>query len=441
MQGSAVPSGSIIYVCLWTFGARNETFRPFYIPLLILPDLLRICLSVLPSTKEYRSRNNYRFVISLSGLAKPNRIILFILPLHPSIMGSKQDLPQYSWIQQRSKLPSLPEIFSTNASQLYAAIAGGIFAIIILTHLASRLIQVLKEHALVFFLKHILYPFCLHRHLLLGPWSRASLIFQQLYWAVTIICLTYKASSLSDAGMRAGTLSLINLIPLYSGLHLSFLADVLGVSVRTYTKLHGSIGVMSGALAIFHVGVVLAGKENSSFSSASQLYGLIVSSQKTYKRFKCSLYSGRGLSSPPFNPLPPLSSQTVLRAVPTCAPGPSWPNHVLGLASYSVRRALGAHLSLRDDRKSHHHFVHTRVLDPFSQSVVTAGRRKGEDNKSTKVHVHRYSTRSTVEGACRSICQPVDAFFQLEVLRTKLSVYDRLLDRGRSAVLIFSCEA
>ncbi len=77
--------------------------------------------------------------------------------------------------------------------------------------------------------------------------------------------------------MRAGTLSLINLIPLYSGLHLSFLADMLGLSVRTYTKLHGSIGVTSGALAAFHIGVALAGSKHASFNSESRLYGLIVS--------------------------------------------------------------------------------------------------------------------------------------------------------------------
>lgn len=192
-------------------------------------------------------------------------------------MESIRDLPRDLWVQQRSKLPSLPTMLSTNASQLYAIAAGGIFVIVILTRLVSRLIQVLKEHALVFFLKHIQYPFCLHRHRFLGPWSRASFIFQQIYWSLNILCLSYKVSDLSEAGMRAGTLSLINLIPLYSGLHLSFLADMLGLSVRTYTKLHGSIGVTSGALAAFHIGVALAGSKHASFNSESRLYGLIVS--------------------------------------------------------------------------------------------------------------------------------------------------------------------
>ena len=95
------------------------------------------------------------------------------------------------------------------------------------------------------------------------------------------MCLSYRISSLLDAGTRAGTLSLINLIPLYSELHLSFLVDTLRISIRNYTKLYGSIGVMSGALAGFHIRVVLAGDRKLLLSSAKQLYGLIISTCNT----------------------------------------------------------------------------------------------------------------------------------------------------------------
>ena len=180
-----------------------------------------------------------------------------------------------SWIQQRSKL-SLLQNSPNSASQLYAITAGGILAFVILTRLVLRMTRGLKDHVLVLFLEHILYPFLVRRHRLLGPWSRASLLFQAMYLSTTILCLSYKVSDLSEAGIRAGTLSLINMIPLYSGLHLSFLADMYGISVRTYTKLHGSIGVMAGALASFHMGVALATIKNSTPRSGSQLYGLIV---------------------------------------------------------------------------------------------------------------------------------------------------------------------
>ena len=114
------------------------------------------------------------------------------------------------------------------------------------------------------------------RHRLLGPWSRATLLFQAIYLSITVLCLSYNVSDLSEAGSRAGTLSLINMIPLYSGLHLSFLVDMYGISVQTYTKLHGSIGVMAGALASFHTGVALASTKGYTTRSELQLYGFIV---------------------------------------------------------------------------------------------------------------------------------------------------------------------
>ena len=69
--------------------------------------------------------------------------------------------------------------------------------------------------------------------------------------------------------MRVDILLLINLISLYSRLHLSFLTDILEVFIRTYIKLYNSIDVISDTLIIFYIEVVLASKENSLFSSIS----------------------------------------------------------------------------------------------------------------------------------------------------------------------------
>ena len=74
---------------------------------------------------------------------------------------------------------------------------------------------------------------------------------------MTIFYIFFQVSDLADAGKRAGTLLLINMIPLYAGLHLSFVADLLGVSVRIYICFHGSVGVMAGALALLYVSLVV----------------------------------------------------------------------------------------------------------------------------------------------------------------------------------------
>lgn len=206
------------------------------------------------------------------------------------------------WVHRRDKFPISPEMVSSHVSQFYAITAGGILGAIIVARLVFVVIKGLKDHALVFFLQHVLCPFSQQRHRLLGPWTRASLIFQAVYWSANIVCLSYKVLNLSDAGMGAGTLSLINLIPLYSGLHLSFLSDMFGLSVRIYTKLHGSIGVISGALATFHAGVALASGRNLKHSSGTQLYGLIVS-PCTSSKFSTLTLLGRGLHNLPLDPL------------------------------------------------------------------------------------------------------------------------------------------
>ena len=163
-------------------------------------------------------------------------------------MVSISDRTQDFWIQQRSKL-SL-QTSPNSASQLYAIITGGILGLVILTRLVLRMTRGLKDHILIIFLQHVLYPFLIKRHRLLGPWSRASLLFQAMYLSTTILCLSYKVSDLSEAGIRAGTLSLINIIPLFSGLHLSSGGHVrdFGSNLRQASRLNWRHGWGLGVL-------------------------------------------------------------------------------------------------------------------------------------------------------------------------------------------------
>ncbi|KAI6080158.1 ferric-chelate reductase [Hypoxylon rubiginosum] len=81
-----------------------------------------------------------------------------------------------------------------------------------------------------------------------------------------------KRKDISQAGLRAGTLSLINLIFLYAGPHLSFLADVLGVSLYTFRRLHASAGGAALALAIFHCIVGAAERGGFSFATSQNAF-------------------------------------------------------------------------------------------------------------------------------------------------------------------------
>jgi Ferric reductase like transmembrane component len=90
--------------------------------------------------------------------------------------------------------------------------------------------------------------------------------------------LAFEFSTISKAGLQAGNLSLVNMIPLFAGAHLSFLADLLGLPLDAYRRVHRSAGLMTFALILFHVLVVVANRTSFSLGVPEHLFGLIVSS-------------------------------------------------------------------------------------------------------------------------------------------------------------------
>ena len=72
-------------------------------------------------------------------------------------------------------------------------------------------------------------------------------------------------------------ISLVNMIPLFAGPHLSFLADLLGVSITMYRCIHRSAGIMSCVPVAFHVLVAVASGTSFSLAIDQHLFALIVS--------------------------------------------------------------------------------------------------------------------------------------------------------------------
>ena len=128
------------------------------------------------------------------------------------------------------------------------------------------------------------YRHILHRHRLLGPWSRAGVLLKLIYVAGNATCISLEVSqsrpeipTLSQAGFRAGTLLIVNLIPLFAGPHLGFLADLLGVNLSTIRQIHRSAGVMAVLLAAFHTLVAVGSRPSFGLSLPQNLFAVIVS--------------------------------------------------------------------------------------------------------------------------------------------------------------------
>ena len=169
-----------------------------------------------------------------------------------------------------------------NIPQIYATAAGGFFLVFILINFLSRTV---RERIALFTSKYLTYPYFLQRHRFLGPWTRSAILVQLIYIALHAFYLGFRASTLSKAGLRAGNLSLANMIPLFAGPHLSFLADILGFCLGTYRHVHRSAGVMSFALLLFHALVVAVQRTSLSLRVSTHLYGTIVCPHR------CSRYS------------------------------------------------------------------------------------------------------------------------------------------------------
>ena len=145
---------------------------------------------------------------------------------------------------------------------MYAVVVGGIASAFILLALMSSLAP-FWAYIRLQMTKHLVYPYILNRHALIGPWSAADVLLQVVYLTVNLFCISFRVANLSQAGLRAGTLSLINLCPLFSGPHLDFVADLLGLSLKGYRRVHRSAAFVAFALAIFHVLVVAATKSST----------------------------------------------------------------------------------------------------------------------------------------------------------------------------------
>ena len=162
------------------------------------------------------------------------------------------------------------------ATQIYAITAGSVFAILTIINALLSIMQ--KLHACnMIILKHLIYPFLIRRHRLIGPWTRVDALWRVVYLTINVFFSVFPLLSMAETAKRAGHISLINMIPLFLGPHLSFLADILGLRLHTYQILHSASAAMTFTLGVVHVVLgLLYEPAYRHFTERSQVAGLIV---------------------------------------------------------------------------------------------------------------------------------------------------------------------
>lgn len=157
---------------------------------------------------------------------------------------------------------------------IYTAVLGGTLLLLVLFRILSIIRTFMFMRCRRFVLRYFLYPVTRKWLANLLP-SPLYVLLTISYFAGTIVCNVIRVRSLSDAGVRAGHLSLINLIPMYLSGGYEFGAYLLGVSLETYGAIHRIVGVMAVTQATIHV-VIMVRTEVVSTANNSHLYGILV---------------------------------------------------------------------------------------------------------------------------------------------------------------------
>jgi hypothetical protein len=169
-------------------------------------------------------------------------------------------------------------------TQFYGIAASSLLIILLISNILRHTAKVRRNITLCCY-KHLTYPYLLDRHLLIGPWTRASIIIQLTYLSANVVCICLQSSTFTEAGLHSASLALINLIPLLAGPHLGFLADAFGFSLESYRSIHRSAGWMFIVLVVFHISMALIHQSTFSIIRTSGWSGVVVMLYHLYSMF------------------------------------------------------------------------------------------------------------------------------------------------------------
>lgn len=158
----------------------------------------------------------------------------------------------------------------------YAIAAGGVFVLLVLMNLV-RLAQPLLVRTCREASKHLHYTYVVCRHRYLGPWILADALMLVVYVASNVFCISFRTSSTAEVGERAGTMAMVNIVPLFVGLDHSSLADALGVRLTSARMVHRSAGIVTAALVLVHLLFSLATPPAFELGTAKNLFAVTVS--------------------------------------------------------------------------------------------------------------------------------------------------------------------
>ncbi|KAE8372668.1 hypothetical protein BDV26DRAFT_301603 [Aspergillus bertholletiae] len=158
----------------------------------------------------------------------------------------------------------------------YIVSVGGAISFCLILRLVPYLAR-LGESISWFYRRYLTNVNIISRHRLIGPFSWADLGFSIIYISLNIIFVFYPNGPNLVKGRRCGILALSNMVTLYASPGVSVLADLLGIRLRTWRRLHRAAGLMICALTGFHIIFNLTGTQPILLRERGIIYGIIAS--------------------------------------------------------------------------------------------------------------------------------------------------------------------
>ena len=190
--------------------------------------------------------------------------------------------------------PSFTESTDFYGIVLYSLIIAAVVARFLLKPARVFTARLLKSRKYTLFCSDWRVVRFLRKNDLIRHWTIQQALIFCAYFSANLVCVFVRYPGLLEAGIRSGRLALINLIILYAGPHLGFLADAANVTMSTYHHVHSAVSFTVFALAVFHSVTASLHKQNDTFASPQLLFGLTVSiciANRTILTIHLRLYS------------------------------------------------------------------------------------------------------------------------------------------------------
>jgi hypothetical protein len=241
---------------------------------------------------------------------------------------------------------------------IYAFVGGAFSLLMLLSHAIVLLTRYLRPRMSLLRM-HLLHALTVPPRYLPFSWTYAQILLQLIYLAANVFCCCFNVSTAPGASVRAARLSLLNLIFPFFGPHLSFLCDLLGVSLYTYRIFHGSSATMSLLLALVHVIIDVDQRSRLEQNGSFGPYGTVVSDSSKQHAQPITLDAGSHRHGRHrCSVLPPLCCSHLrdLPSMPSCTSDWS-PLQPMETCPFKERRSLPAYCLL-----------HLRIYPGFGMS-------------------------------------------------------------------------